>query len=78
MKCNVEQKLFISDVFVCHFRGVKCHGKFCRKYPDSTMPYKALIYNIVTKLPYMGSVLDKNKYQKGHLLTEEKHNDTGA
>jgi hypothetical protein len=78
MKCNVQQKLFVSDIFVQHFRRGKCHRKFCRKYPDSTVPCKASIYSIITKLPSMGSMLDKIKSWKRHLLTEEKLNDTVA
>jgi hypothetical protein len=78
MKCNIEQKLFISDISVQHFQWGKCHRKFCRKYPDSTVPCKASIYNFVTQLPSTGSVLYKNKSRKRHLLTEEKLDVIGA
>jgi hypothetical protein len=36
------------------------------------VPCKAKIGNIITKLYSMGSVLDKNKFQKKPRLTEEK------
>jgi hypothetical protein len=36
------------------------------------MPCKATIYNIITKLHSTGLVLDKKKFRKRHVLTEEK------
>jgi hypothetical protein len=42
------------------------------------VPYKATIYNIVTKLRSTGSVLDKKKSRKRHVLTEEKLDGIGA
>jgi hypothetical protein len=42
------------------------------------IPCKAMIYNIVTKLHSTGSVLDKKKPRKKHVLTEEKLYDIGA
>jgi hypothetical protein len=75
MKCGVEQKLFIYDILVQRSSWRKCRRKFHRKYPDSTVPCKAMIYNIVTKLRSAGSVLDKKKSRKRHVLTEEKLDD---
>jgi hypothetical protein len=66
MKYNVEQKLFIYDTFVQCSSWRKCHRKFCRKYPDSTVPCKATIYNTVTESHSTESVLDRKK------LAEEK------
>jgi hypothetical protein len=40
----------------------KCRRKLHMKYPDSTVLCKATIFNIVTKLCSLGSVLDKKKY----------------
>jgi hypothetical protein len=44
-------------------------------YPDSIVSCKATIYNLVTKLRYMRSVLDKNKCRKRNSLTEERLDD---
>jgi hypothetical protein len=44
----------------------------------TVVPCKATIYNIVTKLRSTGSVLDKKKYRKRYILTEEKLDDIGA
>jgi hypothetical protein len=54
MKYSVEQKLSIYDTFVQRSSSRKCRTKFRRKYPDSTVPCKAMIYNIVTKLRSTG------------------------
>jgi hypothetical protein len=59
MKYGVEQKLFIYDTFVQYSSWRKCHRNFRRQYPDSTMPFKATIYSIVTKLLSMGLFLNK-------------------
>jgi hypothetical protein len=60
------------DAFVQHSLGKKCCTKFHRKYPDNTLPIKAMTHNTVTKLYSMGSMLHKNKSQKSHVLIEEK------
>jgi hypothetical protein len=77
MKHSAEQKLFIYDTSVQHSSCRKCHRKFHRKYPDSTVLCKTIIYSITSKLHSTGSVLDKN-LKKRHVLTEEKLHDIGA
>jgi hypothetical protein len=42
------------------------------------VPCKATIHNIVTKLPSVGSALEKYKSRKVHELTAEKLDDTGT
>jgi hypothetical protein len=51
---------------------------FRTKYPDSTVPCKATIYNIVTKLRSTVSVLYIKKSRKRQVLTEEKFHGIGA
>jgi hypothetical protein len=64
MKYNVEQKLFVYETFVqcCSWR--KCRRTFCRKYSDTLVPCRVMVYNVVTKLRYTGLMLDKNKSQR--------------
>jgi hypothetical protein len=64
--------------FVQHSSWRKCHRKFSRKYADSTVACKAMIYNIVTNLCSVGSVLDKKKSKKRWVLTEGKFDDFGT
>jgi hypothetical protein len=61
---RVEQKWFIYDTFVRRSSWRKFRRKFRRNYPDSTVPYKATIYNIVTKLRSTGLVLNKKISRK--------------
>jgi hypothetical protein len=78
MKYNAEQKLFIYDTFVQRSSWRKCRRKFRGMYPGSTVPYKATICNIVTKLRPTASMLDRRKSRTGHVLTEEKFDDIGT
>jgi hypothetical protein len=78
MKYSVEQRVFIYDTFVKHSSWRKCCRKFRRKYPDLTVPCKSTIYKIVKKVRKTGSVLDKKKHRKRHILTEEILDDIGA
>jgi hypothetical protein len=48
------------------------------KYPNSIVLSKATIYNTVTNLSYMGPVLDKQKFRKRLLLTEDKLDNKSA
>jgi hypothetical protein len=60
MKYCTEQQLFMYDIFIQNsFGKKKCCTKFHRKYPDNTVPCKAMSRNIVTKLHSTGSMLDK-------------------
>jgi hypothetical protein len=63
----------IYDSFVDSRSWRKCRRKFYRKHPDSTVPYKATIYNIVIKLYSSESVMDKNKSQRSHILSEKNN-----
>lgn len=78
MKYSVEQRVFIYDNFVKYSSWRKCCRKFRRKYPDVTVPCKATIYNMVEKVHKTGSVLDKKKCRKRHILTEEILDKIGA
>jgi hypothetical protein len=69
MKYNIEQKLFIYDTFVQRSSRRKCSREFRRKFSDSAIPCKVTIYNIITKLRSVGSVLDKIKSPRRHALT---------
>jgi hypothetical protein len=56
VKCNVKKlnivlnRNYSYDTLVPCFSWRKCHRKFHRKYPDSTVPCKAMIHDIVTEL----------------------------
>jgi hypothetical protein len=78
MKYNVEQRVFMYDTFVKYSSWRKCCRKFRRKYPDVAVPCKATIYNMVEKVHKTGSVLDKKKSRKRHILTEEILDKIGA
>lgn len=65
------------DTFVV-FSWRRCCENFHRKYCDSTVPCKTIIYNIVTKLHLTGPVLYKKRSWKRHLMTEEKLDDIMA
>jgi hypothetical protein len=52
--------------------GGNVNSKFHWKYPDSTVPHNTTIYNIITKLCCMGLLLEKNKFWKRHVMSEEK------
>jgi hypothetical protein len=72
MKRRVEQKLFIYDTSLHRSSWRKCRRKLRREYPGSTMPCKATIYDIVTKLRSTVSVLVKKKSRiilKENLMT---------
>jgi hypothetical protein len=64
----------------CHCMGffMKKILKFHRKYPDSTELSRTTIYNIVTKLFSMRSVLGKNKTHIIHVLTWERTDESGT
>jgi hypothetical protein len=74
MKYGVKQKLFMYDTFVQHSSWRKCNTEFHRKFPDSIVQHEAVIHNIITKLCFMGSVLEKIMSQKD-ILTEENFED---
>jgi hypothetical protein len=48
------------------------------KYPESTVSLEATIYNIGIKLRLMRSALNKSKYRKRCVMTEEKIDGTGT
>jgi hypothetical protein len=64
---NTEEKLFISNTFLQHSLGRKCCNIVNRERSGSTVPCKATIYNIVTKLRSAGSLVDKKKSQTEEL-----------
>jgi hypothetical protein len=60
MKFIVEQKLFIYKTFVQHSSWRKFH----RKYPDTTVSHKAMIYSTETKLHSMELMLNENNLER--------------
>jgi hypothetical protein len=68
---SAEQKLFIYDTSVQPFSCKKFNRNFNTKHPDSIVPHKAMIHNIITKLCSRGIVLDRKKIWKRHVLIEE-------
>jgi hypothetical protein len=57
VKYCVKIKLFVYDKIAQRSSKRKCRRKFCRKHSDSTVPCKAMNYNIVTKLRSTATVL---------------------
>jgi hypothetical protein len=66
------------DSYVKYSSWKKCVQKFSRKYPGLKLPSKSTIYRIVHKVQRTGTVLDKKRHRKRHVLTEEVLDDIGA
>lgn len=68
--------LYIYDTFIQRFSRRKCR-KFQWNYPDSTVPCKAVICNVITELCSPGLMLYKKKSQRRH-AAEGKLDDIGT
>jgi hypothetical protein len=64
MRYSVQQRIFIYDTFVKRSSWKKFRRKFRRKYPNTAVPSKSIIYKKVAKFRANGSVLDMKKTKK--------------
>jgi hypothetical protein len=78
MNYSVQQRVFMYDSYVKYSSWKKCVQKFSRKYPGFTLPSKSTIYRIVRQVHRTGTVLDKKRNRRRHVLTEEVLDDIGA
>lgn len=74
---SVEKRALICHTFIM-YKSWKCHRKFCKKYPTSTVPCKRTVCSIMEKFQMTSSVLDKKKTQKYYVWNEEKVDNTGS
>ncbi|KDR16419.1 uncharacterized protein LOC110832618 [Zootermopsis nevadensis] len=78
MNYSVQQRVFMYDSYVKYSSWKKCVQKFSQKYPGFTLPSKSTIYRIVRQVHRTGTVLDKKRNRRRHVLTEEVLDDIGA
>jgi hypothetical protein len=70
---SVEQHVFLYELYVKCGSARKQWGKFCRKFPEITVPSTTGIHKLVKTVRSAGSLPDKKPAKKKCcVLTEER------
>jgi hypothetical protein len=77
VRYNLEQRVFLYDIYVKYGSAGKCRRKFRRKFRDESVPSRQTIHNMVNQLRTTELLIDKKQKHKRRVLTEQKLDDIG-
>jgi hypothetical protein len=75
VRYNLEQRVFIYDVYAKKISYKSCRRNFHHKFPDITCPSGDTISKLVTKVRTHSIFIDRKPLKRNHVLTEEKFDD---
>ncbi len=67
-----NQRIFLLEQYFHSYSYARCRLEFMRKFPGQDVPNKSSISRLVSKFRATGSVLNKERNRRRHVLTPEK------